>query len=157
MQPSPQSDKRNLQKLSKVLQSSGCSFICWKLNVFPWEFEWQAHFGFSRKSILFACYMLILRNYQFVHTARDLLKAWINGWRGCCEGRVESIIRTYLWNCEFSWSGRLYICQEKGREIQKPLALAIMPTLYIHQLVKSLLFVYFKPKKGTPFGRSLPV
>ena len=49
----------------------------------------------------------MLRNYQFIYTARDLLEARINGWRGwlCInksvgkdgyEGMVESIIRTNL-------------------------------------------------------------
>ena len=37
---------------------------------------------------------------------------------------VGSIIRTNLWNYQFSWSGIFYICQEKVREFQKPLAVA---------------------------------
>ena len=40
-----------------------------------------------------------------------------------CEGMVKSIIRTNLLNC---WSGKFYICKEKGRKFKKPLAMATM-------------------------------
>ena len=45
---SPQSNKRNLQKLSKVLQSKGCNFQCSKVNIL------LIHWWFSRllKSVL---------------------------------------------------------------------------------------------------------
>ena len=48
-----------------------------------------------------------------------------------CNGCVESISRTNLGNCSFTWSGKFYICQQKVREFQKPLATATMPVLYL--------------------------
>ena len=63
----------------------------------------------------------LLRNL-LIHLHCTWLVESINKWVGdSCEGRVESIIRTNLWNCYFTDLVReVYISQEKVREFQKP-------------------------------------